>query len=475
MNPYRSLQIDPTEMRQLAQQTVDLILERLEKLDTHTAWDGEFRMELHERFNEEPPEEGQSAQQVIEQAATQVLPLSLSLDHPRCFGFVPTAPTWPSILTEFLTAGFNINNAVWLISSGPSAIELLVTRWFCDWAGYPEQAGGIMTNGGSTAAIDAFVAARECAENPDRPTVYMSNQSHSAQIRAAKIIGIPPNQIRMIQCDSEFRLEADVLAQTIETDLTKGFQPLIVAANAGTTSSGAIDPLHEIAAVCEKHDIWYHVDAAYGGFAVLTELGARLLDGMSRADSISIDAHKWFFQPYEAGCLLVRDCSTLERTFQVPHDVLQDAIWGADHPNFCDRGSQLSRSVRALKIWVSVKTFGLRLFREAISRAMQLARRAEEFVNESELLESLAPVTLSIVCFRINPVNSTLSETDLNQLNFKILSHIFWDDQAFLSSTNLNGKVTLRMCVVNYTTTWEDIEATLNSIERFVRQELGKV
>ena len=209
-------------------------------------------------------------------------------------------------------------------------------------------------SGGSAASLDAFVAAREAAGHPERATVYMSDQSHSAHVRAARIIGIRPDCIRMVASDDRFRLDMQALARALREDRDAGFNPITVCANAGAASTGAIDPLEAMADFCAAQKVWLHVDAAYGGFAAVTEEGRKLLRGIERADSIGLDAHKWFFQPYEAGCLLVKDSRTLEDAFRVGPDILQHTIWGGNHPNIADRGLQLSRSFRALKVWMSI-------------------------------------------------------------------------------------------------------------------------
>ena len=179
-----------------------------------------------------------------------------------------------------------------------------------------------------------------------------------------------------------------------------------------------------------------------------------------------MDAHKWFFQPYQAGCLLVKDASTLETAFAVRHDVLQDTIWGANHPNLSDRGLQLSRSFGALKVWMSVQTFGMAAFRQAVARGMQFAVRAEEFVRSSSVTEILNPSSLGVVCFRINPAEREVDGRDLYEVNKTVLARVFWDDPAFIASTTLNGKFSLRLCIMNHNTTWNDVQETLESIER---------
>ena len=467
------LQMEPEVMLDLAAKAAALMVERSERLPGEQAWDGEFREEIERQLMEDPPEEGRPAEGVLERAARDILPLSFRADHPRSFAFIPSSPTWPGVLADFMVAGYNINQCTWLVASGPSQLELVVIDWLRRWLGYPETAGGLFTSGGSAASLDAFVAAREAAGHPERAIVYMSDQSHSAHIRAARIIGVRPECIRMISCDDRFRLDVDALARAVAEDRAAGFHPIAVCANAGASSTGAIDPLEEMADYCEAEGVWLHVDAAYGGFAVVTERGKKLLRGMERADSIGLDAHKWFFQPYEAGCLLVKDASTLEKAFAVRHDILQDTIWGANHPNFSDWGLQLSRSFRALKVWMSVQTFGMAAFRRAVSKGMELADRAEEYVEKSPLLEMLTPVSLGVVCFRVNPADADLDEDALEKINRNVLARVFWDDPAFMSSTLLRKKFSLRLCIINHNTTWDDVRETLEAAERFGKEALS--
>ena len=469
------LQMPPEVMLELAQRTAELIVERLESLPSERAWEGDFRQELEARLGEDPPENGRPAAEVLEHAARQILPVAARIDHPRFFGFIPSSPTWPGVLADFMVAGYHVNQCTWLTSSGPSQLELVVLDWVRRWVGYPETAGGLFTSGGSAASVDAFVAAREEAGHPERATVYMSDQSHSAHLRAARIVGVRPECVRMIPVDRRFRLDVEALARAVADDRTAGFHPIAVCANAGAASTGAIDPLEAMADFCEAEGIWLHVDAAYGGFAMVTEEGKGLLRGIERADSIGLDAHKWFFQPYEAGLLLVKELGALERAFAVKHDVLQDTVWGANHPNFSDRGLQLSRSVRALKVWVSIQTFGMAAFRSAVSRGMELASRAESYVRESPDLEIANPASLGIVCFRVRPAEPDLDEEALNEVNKTVLARVFWDDRAFISSTSLGGTFALRLCIVNHTTTWVDVRETLEAVERFGREAVAGV
>ena len=467
------LSMAPDLMLELARKAAELAVGRIKGLPDEGAWDGEFRQILAEQLMENPPEDGQPAAAVMERAAREILPLALRLDHPRSFGFIPSSATWPGVLADFMAAAYNINQCTWLVASGPSQLELVVIEWLRRWMGYPESAGGLLTSGGSAASLDALLAAREAAGNPDRATVYMSDQSHSALRRAAMIIGVRPECVRAVPSDSHSRLDMNALMDLVADDRATGFNPIAIAANAGASSTGAIDPLEAMADYCEAESIWMHVDAAYGGFAIVTARGKALLRGIERADSIGLDAHKWFFQPYEAGALMVKDGRTLENAFAVHHDILQDTVWGANHPNFSDRGLQLSRSARALKIWMSVQTFGMAAFRKAVSNGMELADRAGEYVERSSVLELVHPVSLGVVCFRVNPANTDLDENSLGEINKKVLVRSFWEDRAFMSSTMVQSVFSLRLCILNHTSTWDDVRQTLEVTEAFGQEALA--
>ena len=468
------LQMEPDLMLELGQRTLELLVGRSKNLAKEGAWEGDFRTGLEEQLLRGPPEEGRSPVDVIEWALRDILPYATRLDHPRCFAFVPSSPTWPGVLADFIASAYNINACTWLVASGPSQLELVVLEWFRKWVGYPEGAGGILTSGGSAAAVNAFVAAREAAGNPESAIVYMSNQSHSAQIRAAKVIGVRQENVRLLQIDNNQRLDMGELESAVKRDRAAGANPILVCANAGAVSTGAIDPLKDIAEFCAAEDLWLHIDASYGGFAMLTETGRDLMCGIEKADSIALDGHKWLFQPYEVGCLLVKDLRKLEGAFAIGHDVLQDTVWGADHPNFSDRSLQLSRSFRALKIWMSIQTFGLSAFRQAVANAMEIAALAGDHALESSVLELLTPVSLGILCFRVNPGAPGIDEQVLDDINRTVLARLFWEDQSFVSSTNVRGKFALRLCIINHTTTWEDVRRTLEAAERFGAEELTK-
>jgi aromatic-L-amino-acid/L-tryptophan decarboxylase len=463
------LRLAEADMRRLADAATARLLERLAGLRDSTPWRGATRAELEPLLAGPPPEEGRDPVAVLERAVEEVLPIAARVDHPRFFAFVPSSPTWPGVIADYLAAGYNIFQGTWLGSGGPSQLELVVIGWIRDWIGYPATAGGLFTSGGSAAILDALVAAREKAGAPERPAVLMSDQTHSAVERAAHIVGVRRDAIVKLPTDDRYRLQPATLAKGLARARDAGLAPIAVCANAGTTNTGAIDPLPAIADVCAAERVWLHVDAAYGGFAVLSGRGRGLLQGMERADSISLDAHKWLYQPFEAGCLVVRDVSSLVRAFSVNPDYLQDTKLGLEHVNFADRGYQLTRSFRALKVWMSIQTFGLARFREAIARVIDLAEEAGRLVAATPGLELLSPPSLGVLCFRYLPDGDAWDAVRVEKLNEAIQARVIETGTAMISSTRLRGVYSMRLCIMSHQTTWDDVRSTIEGIAAFGR------
>lgn len=464
------LDMDPEIMRRLGYRAVDALVERASALRDVSPWEGGTRRELEPLLREPAPEEGRDAAAVMERALRDVLPRAGRIDHPRFFAFVPSSPTWPSVLGDFLAAGSTIFQGTWLESAGPSQLELVVLDWFREWLGMPEGTGGLLTSGGSAANLDALVAARHAAGDPTEPVVYMSDQGHSSLERGARVAGVPPEAIRTIPTDERFRLLPDALDRALAEDRRAGRTPVAVCVSAGATNTGAVDPLEELAEVAGAHGTWLHVDAAYGGFAALTERGRRAFRGLERADSVTLDPHKWLFQPYEAGCLLVRDVRRLEDAFRVLPEYLQDTELGLEQVNFANRGVQLTRSFRALKIWLSVQTFGVGAFREAIDRGIDLAEAAGRQIEAAPDLESLAPPSLGVVCFRYRPRGTGLDDAQLDALNASIQERIVEERSAMISSTRLRGRYSLRLCILNFRSRQDDVDAVLDRIRELGRE-----
>jgi selenocysteine lyase/cysteine desulfurase len=294
----------------------------------------------------------------------------------------------------------------------------------------------------------------------DRVVAYASDQAHSSIARAARLLGFRPDQLRVLPAGGDLRLRPEMLAQAIEADVAAGRAPLFASVSAGSTNTGAIDPLDELAEVCREHGVWLHVDAAYGGFAVLTERGRAALRGIELADSIALDPHKWLYQPVECGCLLVREGHLLRRAFEITPDYLRDA---AGELNFSDLGLQLTRGWRAAKVWLSIQTFGLDAFRDAIDGALDLAALAERRVRETPELELLSPAKLGIVCFRRRFEGD---EDEVAALNAALVARLEATGRALVSSTRLHGVYAIRLCVLNHTSRAEDVEWVLDWFAR---------
>ena len=463
-----ALQLDADLMRRLGYEVVDRVLDRWSDLRRDRAWNTADRVHTEDLLREPAPEAGRDPDEVIQRVLRDVLPYAGRIDHPRFFAFIPASPTWPSFLAHVLTSGFNIFQGTWLESAGPSQVELVVLDWFREWLGMPETAGGLFTSGGSAATLDALVAARHAAGNDDRLVLYESDQCHAAVHRAARICGFRDENLRQIPTDDHYRLDVAALAEAVRRDRAEGRKPFMVSANAGATNTGAIDPLDAIADLCAREGLWFHVDAAYGGFAILDEATRPKLKGIERADSVVLDPHKWLFQPYETGCLMVRDAGLLRDAFRIMPEYLQDADMTLEHVNFADRGLQLSRSFRALRVWMSIQMLGLDEFRVVIRRAVKLARDAEAHIRDSARLELLSPASLGMVCYRFHPPG--VDPSMLDSLNRAIQEEIVESGFAMISSTRLQGAYSLRLCILNYRSTWEDVRATLARVEEIGRR-----
>jgi glutamate/tyrosine decarboxylase-like PLP-dependent enzyme len=392
-------------------------------------------------------------------------------------GYIPSSPTFPAVLGDWLASGFNFFAGVWSVASGPNEIELVVLDWFRQWLGMPAGTSGLLTSGGSTATLTAVVAARHAVDPSgdmvSRLTVYTSEQAHSSVQRAAWIAGIPRTNIRAIETDDDFRVRVDLLRDVIAEDRAAGFVPFMVAASAGTTNTGAVDPLTHIADLCEREKLWMHVDAAYAGFAALTPTGAATLEGIERADSVTLDPHKWLFVPFECGCLLTRDPRKLEEAFSVHPEYLTDVRAREHEVNFADLGEQLTRSSHALKVWLSVTYFGVDEIREAIARGIRRAEYAEEIVRSRPDLEVLSPAQFGVVCFRACPQG--LDEPALDALNERVNARVNATGRFLISSTKLRGKFSLRLCTQVHRMTEGDIDEVMSAIVGGLDAELGRV
>ena len=459
------LGLDPETMRRLGYRTVDLLVDRWAGLGDEPVVRRGTPAELARRLSGPAPAGPQRFEDLLEQLFTDVLPFISRNDHPGFLAYVPGCGTWPGVLGDLIASACNIEASSWVQAAGPSQVELVVLDWFKEWIGFPQEAAGVLVSGGSAANLTALACAREVllGAMSDQVVGYLSDQAHSSMARAARVLGFRPNQVRVLPVDDDYRMRPEALAAAMDADLRAGRRPLFVAASAGSTSTGAVDPLPELAALCRERGVWLHVDAAYGGFAVLTERGQRLLAGIELADSVTLDPHKWLYQPFECGCLLVRDGQRLHGAFRIQPAYLEDTQPAELEVNFSDLGVQLSRTSRALKLWLSLRYFGLDAFRAAIDRCIDLARLAQARIEASTQLELLTPAKLGVVCFRRRLQGA--DEDRLEQLNRNLAEGLAASGQGLVSSTRLRGRFALRMCVLNHTSGTLDVERVLDWFE----------
>jgi glutamate/tyrosine decarboxylase-like PLP-dependent enzyme len=450
-------------MRALGGPVLEWVVRHLSTLSDQPVGRTAGRAEMSALLGGPALETGRDFASLLAEFDQRIVPYAIRTNHPRFLAFIPSAPSFLSVLGELLCAGTNFFGGVWLEAAGPTQVELVVLDWFKDWLGYPPTAGGLLTSGGSEANLTALVAARETLseDERDRAVLYVGEQRHWSVDRAARVMGLRPAQVVAVPGD-DFRLSPAALAEQLNRDRAAGRRPWAVVASAGTTNTGDVDPLVDLAELCRRQRLWLHVDAAYGWAAVLTSEGKAELAGIEQSDSLALDPHKWLAQTFDAGCLLVRDPALLARAFHLRPEYMQDVEAATDEVNFCDLGLTLTRRFRALKIWLSVQALGLAWFRDLVAHTCRLAQLAEGLLAEAGCFEILSPPRLSIVCFRYRPPSFTIhndsDEERLDRLNLALTEALRAGGRAFLSSTRLRGRVSLRFCFVNWRTTTADVE-----------------
>jgi aromatic-L-amino-acid/L-tryptophan decarboxylase len=467
------LAMDIEAMRRAGYATVDALVDRLADPAADPVLRRAGPAEMRARLGGPPPEQPGGYAAVLARVLADVLPQSSRTDHPGYFAFIPSFTTWPAALAELMAAAANPYCGAWMEAAAATQIELEVVDWFRTWLGMPDSTAGLLVTGGSAANLTALLVAREAAGGPSGDSiVYVSDQAHSSLARTARAMGLRPQQVRVLPTDDRWRLVPETVAAAVRADRAAGRIPFALCASAGSTNTGAVDPLSDLASTCAAEGLWLHVDAAYGGFAALAPQGRAALAGIERADSVTLDPHKWLFQPMECGSVLIRDGARLERTFAIHPDYLDNA--GArdeGEVNFADRGLQLSRGFRALKVWMSVQTFGLAAFRAAVQRGLELAEYAESLVRGRPGLTLMAPATLGIVCFRREWPGAGEAETE--RLGLALVDELERSGTALVSTTRLAGRHVIRLCVLNPTSSAEDVRRVIEHFAGAARPAAG--
>ena len=474
------------EMRELSAQMTALVADYFTELRELPVFPDTSAAELSARFNRALPVEASPIEQLMDDCRA-IIAASRHNGHPRFFGYVASPSTPVGAFADLLASAVNVNVTSWRSAPAATEIERTVVRWLSTLVGYGEDAHGLLTSGGSMANLNALliahrsrspegvVARRGLWANSQPMTVYASDQIHMSIPKAVDVLGLGREHVRIVKSDARFQLDVRDLRDLIEADIARGLRPFCVVGNAGTVNTGAVDPLAEIARVSEHYGLWFHVDGAYGAVGAMDERKRPLFDGIERADSLSLDPHKWLYAPVDTGCLLIRDPEQARRAFQSGeadyikvHEETTDESYA-----FWDYGIELSRRFRALKVWMMLSYYGARRVRAAISEDNDLAAYLGKVVTEAEDFELLAPVCLSICCFRYVPPGmlERLAAADveersrlnasLDALNASLMHSVQRGGRAYLSNVTLAGRYGLRACIVNFRTTRDDINQTL--------------
>ena len=399
--------------------------------------------------------------------------------HPRMFGYVQSSGSFAGAAADFLASALNQNVTSWRSAPSATTIEHQVIGWLKEMVGFDPKGSGVLLSGGSFANFAGLAAALRAGTDvdlnregvgalPGRPRIYVSTMTHMSIAKAASLLGVGKDAIVTIPVDGAHRMNVRALEQQIAEDHAAGHHLVCVVGTAGDVNTGAIDPLEAIADVCAAHDLWLHIDGSYGALAARSPHVGGAMKGLARADSMSLDPHKWFYAPLDAGCLLVKDANALRRAFSEGADYI-DVVADRDMSDFAywDHSPELSRRFRALKIWFMLKIHGARAIQASIDSNITVARHLATAIESSDDFELLAPVPLSIVCFRYAGKDlSRRSIAEADNFNKQLMLEVQRDGDSYLSNAMIGGRFALRACIVNFRTTKDDVERLLETLRR---------
>jgi glutamate/tyrosine decarboxylase-like PLP-dependent enzyme len=451
--PADTLGLTEEQMRALGYQVVDMVVKHLAGRSDEPAVAVASRKSLEAAVGGAVPQEPSDPAQALVALRDLVLPYMQHGDHPRYFARVPGPSSFAAILGDWLATGYNAMAATWVGGSGPATLELIVIDWIRQLVGMPEKTQGIILSGGSMANFTAFAA---CFAVKGRGVVYLNDQTHASLKRNFTALGLPPQDVRVLPTGSDLKFDMSQLAALIAEDRAKGLKPVLIVASAGTTNTGACDPLPEVAALCQANDMWMHVDGAYGAPAALTAKGRAYLAGMELADSLVLDPHKWLFQPYDCGCVLVRHPGALERAFTMNPEYLKDVMGQEGEVDLFNRSLELTRKARALKIWMMFKTYGATRIVAAIDRGIELAEIAQSLIVKDASWELVTAARIGILTFAKRGAKPGDHAAMVNAITTS--------GYATLTSTTIGGRSVLRLCTINPNTTEADIAETLKRL-----------
>jgi glutamate/tyrosine decarboxylase-like PLP-dependent enzyme len=467
---------DAGRARELTDRMVAIWADLLEQLDAMPATRAEPAAEVAAAMAFDIPDQPMPPDEIDRLMRRLVFEHSAYMGHPGFVAYVSGAGTVPGAAADLLASALNPNSGGWTLSPAATELELHLMRWLAAQFGLPEGSGGLMTSGGATSNLTALKVARDSLGGDDvrrdgvagqQLAVYASAECHASVSDATDLLGMGTRAVRSIATDEALRMRTDLLREAIDRDVAAGVTPIAVVGSAGTTGTGAIDPLEEIADICAERGIWYHVDAAYGGAGVLAPDLRALFAGIERADSITFDPHKWLYTPQPSASLLVRDPDLLRRSFSVHAAYVHEDrdLTGAGQ-NIGEMGPTWSRPFMALKVWMSLAAHGLDAYARRISHDVELARYLDAEAERRDELESMAPVTLSIACYRYVPAELPDGEgrdAYLDLLNERLMGEIRRAGPSFPSNAEIGGRYCLRACIVNFRTEADDLDTLLDT------------
>lgn len=467
-----SLDVSPRQFQQWIKQAGQLVSDFYEHKDEEPVFAGKSPEEVQQLLEESLPRKAENIQSLLDETGEKILSSITNSVGPRYYGYITGGGNQVAVLAEMVKASLNQNNLKWHSSPVSTELERLVMRWVAEFIGYPTSSAGVLLSGGSVANFNCLAVARKIKAPADisgegvygsKPmTAYVSEEGHSSFDKAMDMLGLGKNYLRKISVDDQMRIDTEQLEKQIQKDKNRGLQPICAIAVAGTTNSGAVDDLQAVADICQKHDLWYHVDAAYGGPAAKVEGVAELFNGIERADSVVVNPHKWMYVPFEAGGVLVKDPEHLRRTFSTIPDYLKSDQQNGGRTDLMEYNLPLTKEFKALKVWMTLKAYGADRIRKEIASDIDKAAYLADLVKEHEQLELVAHGPLSIVCFRYNP--GGLDGESLNKLNDRIINQIEADGRVFLTGTKIRGKTALRACFINHRTQKNDIDFLRNVV-----------
>lgn len=467
------LEPGPRLMRELAQVVEERVIAHLARLHEQPAADVEGAIEVARSLRQDAaPTAGQPLDELLDLLFETAVPKGFGTTSPGYMAYIPGGGLYASALAAFIAAA--TNRYTGLFAAAPALVELEtnVLHWFRDWVGYPPSSAGILTSGGSLANFTALVTARRdrLGEDVASAVIYASDQTHHSVVKAAVLAGFPDRCVRPVPVDSEFRLSPATLSAMIAEDRAANRRPFLVVGNAGTTNSGAVDPLDAISEIAEHESLWFHVDAAYGGFFVLSARGKERLHGISRADSIVLDPHKGLFLPYGTGCLLVRDGQALRRAHRSSADYLPKMQDDPDLVDFCELSPELSRPYRGLQVWLPLMLYGVDEFRRALDEKLELAQWAAETLCKLPQVEILAEPQLSILAFARRPQADGDDAIDkANQATRELLRAVNRRQRVHLTGTMLGDRFAIRICILSFRTHREHVAAAIDDVVAALR------